>query len=296
MSRKRILITGSNGYIGSNLEDYLQNSWQIYTTDLTESKKANFFPADISVFKSISKVIETSCPDVIVHTAGMSSLAKCEESWDLAERINVIGTKNIIRAINKFNPKIKLVFLSSDYVFDGERGNYSEKDIPKPKTIYGKNKLKSERDISKNLENYIIIRSANVYGRGGNFFNFLVRNLEESKPEKYFSNSFYTPTYIDYLLEAIKKLIEKNFKGLIHIVGKERTSRYSFALETAKAFGKSPSLVIESKQSEASLLSKDSSLNSNYSIKKLDMVSPRIRVSLDILFGLNKTDFKTNDK
>jgi len=284
---KKILITGSNGYIGSNLESYLKKYWWVYSTDLTESKKEDFLSADISDFGAIENILKEVYPDVVIHTAGVSSLAKCESFPELAHKVNVVGTRNILKSIKAVNPSIKLVFLSSDYVFPGDTGNYSEKSTPNPSTVYGKTKLKSERDIQKQLKNYIILRSANVYGRGGNFFNFLVQNLRDSRPEKYFDDSFYTPTYIEYLLEAIKVLIEKDFSGLIHVAGREKVSRYSFALEVAKVLGEKSDLVMASKQLEGVLLSKDSSLNSNYSSKVLHIECPTISESLELLFNFN---------
>jgi len=281
---KRILITGANGYVGSNLTTYLSPKYQIYSTDLTPSKKAQFFPADIAKYNEIYSVIEKSSPEIIIHTAGLSSLGECEKNPKKAYAVNVLGTRNIINAVKKLNPKSKLVFMSSDYVFSGDRGNYKEDDERIPKTVYGKTKVESENDIVGNLENYLIVRSANIYGRGGNFFNFLIGSLESGISNDYFSNLFYTPTPIDYLLKALEFLIARDFKGIIHIAGREKVSRYEFALKAALALGKDRSLIRKSVADDSSLIAKDSSLNTDYAEKIIKSSCPSIEDYMKELF------------
>ena len=253
--------------------------------DLTTSKRYRFFSCDISDNVQLNKVFQKCTPDIVVHTAGLSSLAQCEKEPSKAFLVNVKGTQNLIKCINKYNPKIKLMFMSSDYVFSGDAGNYTENSIRNPNTIYGKNKVLSENEISKSLLNYVIVRSANVYGRGGNFFNFLVNNLENKLPNKYFTNTFYTPTYIDYLLKCLEKLIRGKFVGIIHVAGKERVSRHEFSLKVAKHLRKSNKLILKVDQDVSGLISEDSSLNTDLSQKLIKVFCPSIEQSLYYLFG-----------
>jgi len=285
MKRKKILITGANGYVGSNLQTHLDDlKYVVYSTDLTSSKKAQFWASDISDYAGVFAVIKRSEPDVIIHTAGLSSLGECEKNPKKAYAVNVLGTRNIINAVKKLNPKSKLVFMSSDYVFSGDRGNYKEDDERIPKTVYGKTKVESENDIVGNLENYLIVRSANIYGRGGNFFNFLIGSLESGISNDYFSNLFYTPTPIDYLLKALEFLIARDFKGIIHIAGREKVSRYEFALKAALALGKDRSLIRKSVADDSSLIAKDSSLNTDYAEKIIKSSCPSIEDYMKELF------------
>jgi len=286
MARKKIIITGASGYIGSNLKKYFQSKkFEVFSFDLNGPKEKNSFQVDITDEKGVLASIKKIQPDIIIHTAGISNLAGCEKDKKMAQDINVAGTSNIIKNINKTDPGIKMIFFSSDYVFDGTKGNYKEKDKKLPKTYYGKTKLASEREIAKNLKNYIILRTANVYGRGGNFFNFILDNLKNNNPVEVFDDVFYTPTYIDYLLDSLGALIERDWNGIIHIVGKEKTSRYKFALKMAEVLGRDKKLISPVHQPKNGLIAKDSSLDSSYSRSVLPNFSPSLEKSLHFCFG-----------
>lgn len=285
--KKKILITGAEGYVGSNLKKYFSKDYSIFSLShkIGKNQKKNVFEADITDLKAVEKVIKKVTPDVLIHTAAVSNLSECEKNNDLAFAVNFSGTKNIVDTINKFNLKTKLIFFSSDYVFDGEKGNYKEEDIPNPKTVYGKSKLQAEEYIKNQLEDYIICRTANIYGRGGNFFNFIVDSLNKNKKIELFNEVFYTPTYIDYLLDCLKLLIEKDFKGLIHIAGPERVSRFEFAKELMTIFNQRQDLISPTKQPQGGLVAKDSSLNSELVKCLLNNYCPSIEKSLHFCFG-----------
>ncbi len=169
-------------------------------------------------------------------------------------------------------------------MFDGKRGGYKEDDSKSPATFYGKTKLISENDIQGSLQHYLICRSANIYGRGGNFFNFLYERLLENKEIEAFDDVLYTPTYIDYLSDSLCLLLVKQFQGIIHVTGKEVTSRYHFALKMAETFGKDPALIIPVKQPEGGLIAANSSLDSTRVRDLLKNFSPPIEKSLHYCF------------
>lgn len=282
----KILITGVKGYVGSNLRKSLQDKgYDIYGIDIKDIQEEKMCRVDINDSQSILNLFNALKPDIVIHMAALSSLDECEKNTELAIKINVEGTKNIINAICKINHNIKLIFMSTDYVFDGKRGNYRENDEVNPQTFYGKTKAISENDIKNKLENYIICRTANVFGRGGNFFNFILDALERNKTIGVYEDAFLTPTYIDYLTSSIKEVMELDYKGIIHIAGSERISRYHFALKMAKALGKDKTLIKRIKRSSGELIAKDSSLNSEYSRKILKNLCPSIEESLHYCFG-----------
>jgi len=284
--QKKILITGADGYMGSNLKKYLRRDYNIFSLLQKAGKnQKDVFEADITDFKAVEKIIKKVSPDVLIHTAAISNLSECEKNKDLAYAVNFSGTKNIVDTINKFNLKTNLVFFSSDYIFDGEKGNYKEEDTPNPKTVYGKSKLQAEEYIKKQLKDYIICRTANIYGRGGNFFNFLVDSLNENKKIEIFNDVFYTPTYIDYLLDCLKLLIEKDFKGVIHVSGPERVSRFEFAMKLMTIFNQKRNLIIPVNQPQGGLIAKDNSLNSELVRGLLNNYCPSIEKSLHFCFG-----------
>jgi dTDP-4-dehydrorhamnose reductase len=254
----KVLITGINGYIGSNLRKYLQNNgFEVYGVTSKESNDPKIFQADITNAQQIFNIINGIRPDIIVHTAAISSLKTCEENKQLAMKINVEATRNLVNSVIHINPDIKFIFLSSDYVFDGRRGSYKEDDPVNPMTFYGKTKALSEKDIKNNLKNYIICRTAAVFGRGGKFFNFIINALQQDKVIDVYEDAFFSPTYIDYLLDSLKELINIDFKGIIHITEGERISRYDFALLIAEILGKDKSLIRPIRLPENELIAKD---------------------------------------
>jgi dTDP-4-dehydrorhamnose reductase len=284
-SASKILITGAEGYVGSNLKSFLRSAgYDVYGIDLKKVSDEKTFQLDITDLQRVFRVLNSIKPDVAIHTAALSSLNECERNPQLAMKVNVETTKNICDAINKINPASKLVFLSSDYVFDGERGQYCEDDLAEPKTVYGRTKLLAETVVKENMENYIICRTANVYGKGGNFFNFVLHALQDDRSIDVFDDVFYTPTFIDYLLDSLKALLELNFNGVVHIAGREKLSRYTFALKMAETLGKTKELVKPVK-AVGQLVAKDSSLNCEYSRKLLSNPWPTAEESLHYCFG-----------
>lgn len=284
-ARDKILITGANGYIGSNLHAFLKGTGHdVFGVSSKEVQGKNIYQLNLADPEKILSILVSTKPTVIVHTAALSSLEQCEKNPELANRVNVVTTRNLVQAILKANKNIKFVFISSDYVFDGKRGNYREEEELNPQTVYGKTKASSEATIKECLENYAICRTANVYGNGGNFFNFVLSALNQNKPVEVFNDAFYTPTYLHYLLDSLKMLIELNFKGVIHVAGPERLSRYDFALKMAETLGKEKSLVQPVKACDK-LLAKDSSLNCEYSCKVLGNFWPGVVESLHYCFG-----------
>ena len=286
MYKSKILITGASGYVGSNLRKYLKyKGYDVYGLTSKEVQEEKIYRMDITNPQNLFNVINDIKPDIIMHTAAVSSLNKCEKNPELAMKINVGTTRNIINAINNVNHAVKLIFMSSDYVFDGKKGNYKEDNEVNPHTVYGKTKALSEIDIRNNLENYIICRSANIYGRGGNFFNFILDALEQKKTIDVLDDAFFTPTYIDYLLDSIKELVEIDYKGIIHVAGREKISRHGFALKIAETLGKDKTLIKPVKEIKGILIAKDSSLNCGYSQKILKNLCPSIEESLHYCFG-----------
>jgi dTDP-4-dehydrorhamnose reductase len=282
---RKVLITGACGYIGSSLRNYFADKgYDVYGLTSKSVQEAKMSNVDLTNVEKLFKVFISVKPDVVVHAAGLSSLSECERNHALAMKLNVETTKSIITALNKTGHAAKLIFLSSDYVFDGERGNYKEDDEVNPRTVYGKTKVLSEADIKERLEDYVICRTANVYGRGGNFFTFVLGALERNESVDVFDDVFFTPTYLDYLLDSLRALIELDFKGVIHVAGRERLSRYDFALKVARVLGKEATHVKRVKQVDG-LIAKDSSLNCEFSRKMLRNYWPSVEESLRFCFG-----------
>lgn len=278
LNGRTVLITGGDGYAGSNLyKFFLDRGFSVYRSVVHPKGLENEVILDITDEESVRRAIESVKPDSIIHTAGLSSLAECEKDPEKAELINFTGTKNIVDQIDE---KTKLIFFSSDYVFDGEKGDYKENDLAAPWTVYGKTKLRAEQYIAEKLTNYIVVRTANIFGRGGNFFSFVLESSKNSESIEAYDDVLFTPTQIDFLIFAIYRLTQIDFRGIIHIAGKDKVTRYEFATKIASEFDDINRTIVKTKQPENGLIARDSSLNCDLLGQTIDLYSPSISESI----------------
>jgi|SRR3989338_750161 len=231
----KILITGSNGFLGKKIMDILSKKFDVVGIDRE---------SDITKKEAINKIKEIK-PDIIIHTAAYTNVDKCEIEQNLCYDINVNGTKNIVEAAKLINAK--LIHISTDFVFDGTKENYNEKDIPNPINYYSKTKYDAEEIIKKNPD-HIILRSSVLYGYNDendnpNFFKWVFENLKNNKKIRVVNDQINNATLIDDICYAIIKLI--NQKGIFNAVGSEPISRYDFALKIAETFNFNKDLIEE---------------------------------------------------
>jgi len=168
---------------------------------------------------------------VIILTAALPNVNLCEKDEKLSYQNNVELVMNVIEYSKKYN--VKLVFYSSDYVFDGKKPFPTEEDIPNPLNVYGKHKLKSEKNIIDSGIPHLIIRTAGVYGLEKNRKNFLYRvhdNLKKGNELKLPNDMYSNSVFVEDLVDITMKLIEKNENGIFHVVNSTYTSRYELSL------------------------------------------------------------------
>jgi len=272
---KKVMIIGAGGYIATYLRSYLSRfKWFRYSLFHVSSKDALNY---IQVLK----------PDIVIHTSWINSLLECEVNKEFARKINVENSIKIINEVEKLlykNYKIKFVFISSDYVFSGDSGNYLETDKRNPTTYYGQTKVEVEDHLTSVLENYIIARTANVFSVGGKFFDFLCSSLEKENYVKVYSDRRFTPTYMRYFCECLEELIFNEFFGIIHIAGKQALSRYDFAISLARVMGKNSDFIVNSNAPEDSLILPDSSLNTSKLSSILFNYNPSIEKAFKHIF------------
>lgn len=255
--KKRILIIGSNGMLGQRLIHYY------YTDENVEllccsNEKESFIPGidyrelDISVKKDVKKLFHEFYPDVVINAAAYTNVDKCETEKELAWKINVDGVENLMY----FSKVIEahLIQISTDYVFDGKDGPYSEDAPVNPIGYYGRTKLASENLLLASGGVYTIIRTNVLYGpvKFGrpDFVKWVVTSLREGKEIKIVDDQYNNPTYIDDLVKAIDSAIQKNAVGIYNIGGREVLNRYEFTLRIADFFGLDKSLIKKIKTEE----------------------------------------------
>jgi len=228
----RVLITGSAGLLGGRL--LAQAVDRFHAVGIFHQQAPRLFPEscirlDLAESAQVDQMIAEVKPDVIIHAAAVSNLDQCETHPHLAARNNVVATQNLVNTASAI--QARLIFISSDMVFDGRGEFYREDDRPAPLSVYGAAKLEAE-EIVKRTENYVIVRSALIYGRGGgngfSFSDWLEQQLSAGRKVQLYHDQFRTPIFVENLAQLILELAESSYIGLLHAGGPERMSRLEF--------------------------------------------------------------------
>ncbi len=249
----KILITGTNGLLGQYLvRDCVAAGYSVIATARGNSKlspvtlgNATYTELDITDRLAVQKVIDQAKPDVIIHGAAMAQPDACELDKEACRLTNVEATRYICDAAAAVNAKV--IYVSTDFVFDGNNGPYREDDETRPVNFYGQSKLDGEV-IVKEMKNWAIVRTILVYGNiltgtRSNVVTWVKENLENGKPIKVVSDQIRTPTYVEDLSRAILLVVEQNAKGLYHIGGNEVLTPWDIAVQVADYFKLDKSLM-----------------------------------------------------
>ena len=250
----KILVTGANGLLGQTIiRLLLEKQYEVIATGKGEARvDANSSPGyiykdiDITDGPAVERLIMEHRPSIIVHAAAMTQVDQCELNKQDCYNINVTATRFIIDAAKAVNAR--LIFVSTDFIFDGNNGPYSENDEPAPVNYYGSTKLVAEKAVMESGLDYAIARTILVYGSvpatgRTNIVGFVRQNLEANKPIKMVTDQVRTPTFVDDLAKGIILIIEKNGKGIYHLSGEQEMTPYDIAVETAKYFGLNEALI-----------------------------------------------------
>ena len=275
---KRIFITGIKGQLGTTLDKYLSSYFNVLNNQ--EALK-NIDISDKSELKYIFKELS---PDYIINCAALTNVDFCEQNKSNSYEVNVNGIKNIISCTTN---DTKIIHISTDYVFSGNRNIYKESDIPNPISYYGKNKLESENILRSSNRNYLIIRPSVIFGNTGNNFYVWVRDsLKNNKDISVVTDQISNPTWSWSLSEAIYKSILSNISGLFHYAGEEIISRYDFAVKIAKVHGFNTDRIIPIKTSDLNQQAKRplySALDNSKIKKIIDVEHPSLDYILKII-------------
>lgn len=250
----KVLITGANGLLGQHLTKLLlDNNYRVVATSRGESKLP-FEPSDSFTYHAMDitnpmetfKIMSLERPEVVVHAAAMTQVDDCELHPQQCERINVQGTSQILTDAETFSSHF--IYLSTDFVFDGEKGNYSEEDETKPISLYGFTKMQSEAMVQTSDVPFAIVRTCLVYGnllsgKRNNIISWVKENLEQGKNIKVVTDQLRTPTYVEDLAKGILLIIQQKAEGIFHISGKDRLSPYDIAVKTAGWFNLDKNLI-----------------------------------------------------
>lgn len=240
MNKPMVMIVGASSFIGSHLYSYLKTKlsdrYIVKGTYNTRQIFRELEHLDITNKKAVEKFLLFYRPDYILWVAGLKDIKKCEADFELAYAINTRSVKDLISVVEAHDLPSRIIHFSSDYVFDGEIGNFSETDKPNPKNNYGQTNFLAEKALLASLIDYKIVRPSAVMGRRGVFFDWLVESIINGVELSMFDNIYFTPTPISLLNEMILHVLNKYEEipqKIIHIVGEERLTRYKFAKKIA---------------------------------------------------------------
>ena len=216
----KVLVIGKDGQLGSELVKLIHDSRG------TSRKGNSGIFLDLRNSSAIEDLIMKQMPDVVINAAAQTDVDGCENNRDYAYAINAKAVRNIARACSVTGSY--LIHVSTDYVFDGEKGSYNEEDVPNPINYYGISKAIGEA-YALSYDDSLVIRTSGVYGIKMNFPLYVAKTLRENGTVNCI-DSFYSPIHATMLAEAIKELMEKRFYGILNVSG-DRISRYDFAMK-----------------------------------------------------------------
>lgn len=251
----RVLVTGSNGLLGTKvLERLVRGGDPIATEPLAASRGAcanaylgsfPFWRLDVTDAAAVARVLDEARPDVVIHTAAMTDVDGCERRRDEARAINTGGAEHVARACT--DRGIHLVYLSTEYVFDGTSGPYAEGDPTNPLGWYARTKHAGELAVARAGGSLAIGRTTVLYGHARharpNFALWLLGKLRAGERAPVVHDQIGSPTLADNLAEMVLALAITRASGIYHTVGATVLSRYDFARLAAETFGLDPALI-----------------------------------------------------
>ena len=239
------LVIGASGLVGSHILGVIRSSGQNARAAYRNTVIADGFRVDIAHADEVNGLFRAVHPKIVYLPAALTNVDYCELNPQETYRINVRGVENVVKACNAVCAKI--VYFSSDYIFDGLSGPYEETDTVNPISEYGRQKLAAEHYIALFAEQYIIIRTTVVYGwesQGKNFIFRLVKSLRENMTVKAPVDQIGTPTFVNNLAEISVQVAASAFTGAVNVAGPDCVDRFAFAQKAAETFGLDKNLVL----------------------------------------------------
>lgn len=232
---EKTLVIGA-GFLGNHIIHEFNNLGIECFGSHFSTTNEKMYNIDIQSMESLNQCVEKFKPDIIINCAANVHIDFLENNPEIAYSINSQGAKNIAMLCEK--RKIRLVHISTDGIFDGIRGMYTEEDIPNPINVYAQSKTLGEKFVMENTDNYVIIRT-NFYGHNheGKFlFNWILNTLKQKKELVGFDDIIFTSLEVSNLAKMISEISITDYSGIIHLSSNVPISKYQFALEIAKAF------------------------------------------------------------
>jgi len=299
----RILVTGASGLLGSNLclqwseDNSVIGAYHNVPITLTRGSAVQF---DLCDQGKVSEVMSLHQPDIVVHCAALANVDACEKDPELAKEVNVLGTENIARACGSVGAK--MVFISTDSVFDGSKGMYKEEDDVNPLNVYAGTKVEAEQKVSSICSDHIIIRTA-LYGWNAqdklSLAEWMLDKFKRGEEIPAFEDARFSPIEVNDMGDVVLKLCEGGFNGIAHVGSHSPLSKFDFARTVAEVFGLDAGKIIPTKISDGGLGAPrpgDVSLNVSKVETAIRAFLPNAKDGLIRMRNLEESGFKDNLK
>jgi len=288
---KKYLITGASGNIGLQLvNDLHKKNHEVFPSYYSNQIPfKNSFHLDLKNEEEIKKIFSRINPDVVFHLGALTNVDFCESNQSEALSINANATKTISELSEKYNSF--LVYVSTDYVFDGIKGTFNEKDMVNPINYYGKSKLEGEKIIQNMDKKWCIARTSTPFGNFSSqktFPNWIIKKLKAKHKIDILEDQFTSPTYIPNLSKMLIEISEIELNQIIHTAGASRISRYDFANQISKKFDLDGTLINPITMENIDWFAsrpKDSSLDISLATSLLDSKPLKIEESMDLFLN-----------
>ena len=278
----KILVTGAYGQLGRSLLKRSIKSTEILWTGKNIPSGERGIYLDILDRKNLRKLINLHSPDILINLAALTDVDLCEKNPFLAKEINAQGIKNICEIFPG-----KIIQISTDYVFNGENGPYSENDQVAPLSVYGATKLEAEKIVMSHCSRNLILRGNVLYDYDtqskASFLSWVVNSLKQKIPIKVVNDQINNPTWTESMAKIIYSCIEGHINGIYHWGDAEFLSRYEFALKIARSYKLDTNLISPIQTKELNQIAPrplSSGLKSDKLLKVLDVYQPSINECL----------------
>ena len=285
----RILITGAFGQLGSAFSRHLSEDFDIIRTGRSIPHGKNGIILDVLNQIYFKEVIQATEPDLVINLAAMTQVDGCELNPNLAKEINITGVQHLCDSFDG-----KIIHLSTDYVFDGENGPYSEDDPVCPLSVYGETKLESERILLNHNPNHLVIRGNVIYDDSettkASFLNWVVNSLKEKQEIQVVNDQVNNPTWTKSMADIIALCIEKDLSGIVHWGDADHLNRYDFAIKIAEKYvldSKLIKAITTEELNQAAPRPLKSGLKSDKLVQALNVVPPSIDECLNAILERN---------
>jgi len=291
---KNLLIIGGSGLLGSKVFELFPEAFATY--NITRISRKNAFKLDISDRDSLKFTLDKLEPDTIIVTAALTDVDKCEMYPETASKVNTEPFKYIVSYLKRHGGR--LIQISTDYVFSGEKGNYRESDERKPINVYGKTKMEAEDIIVDSRINFALVRTSGIFGVNestgkSNFFTWLYSNLKNGNEIRLVTDQIYSPVLNAVLAEAIHEIYESEIDGIIHFSSLDAISRFEFGIMMADIFDFNKENIHPARMEDMPWKAKrpkDSSLNNDRALRTMTRKPITVSQELNLIRGMIESD------